>query len=123
MRKTTRKLFVAIASAAFLQPATAGTIICEGTVEDLIMHQPGLIALRLSSMNMPLYICNINSDYKPAGADVISAATCKVTYAALLAAKYNNAVVRGVYLDGDQVPASCNTVQPASYVYLRHFAL
>lgn len=123
MRKILGKLIITISSFALIAPSYAGTIVCEGTVEDLIMHQPGLIALRLSSMNMPLYICNVSADYRAAGTDNISASTCKVTYAALLAAKYNNATVRLAYFDGDQVPTSCNTVQPGTYIYLRHFAL
>lgn len=113
---------IALGLCCFLaQSASAGTVVCEGAVEDLGIHQPGLVALRLSSMNMPFYVCNINADYRPAGADNISPATCKAIYASLLAAKHNNVIVRLAHFDGDQAPASCSTVQPGSQVYLRYF--
>jgi hypothetical protein len=106
-----------------IHSAQAGTVICEGTVEDLRFHQPGLIGLRLSSMNDFMWICNINEPFNPPGASTISTSTCKTIYATLLAAKISKLTVQGVYFDGDQVPSSCSNVQAGGSVFIRHFII
>lgn len=116
-----RKLGSAVLSFSLIHSAAAGTVVCEGTVEDLKFHQPGLVGLRLSSMNASMWVCSMNENFTPPGASTITPSACKAMYASLLAAKLSNSTLTGVYFDGDQVPTSCNTVQIGSSVYLRHF--
>lgn len=123
MSRRIHQFFAIVLGLTLLPAAGAATIVCEGTIVDLTIHQPGLVGLRLSSMSSPMYICRVDAEYRPLGADSISPATCKTMYAGLLAAKYSNATVRAAYFDGDQVPASCDTTQSGAQVFLRHFAL
>ena len=119
-----RKLVPAVLAVTLLPTASAGTVVCEGTVSDLAIHQPGLVAVRLSSMNYPVFICRIDGEYTPPGASTVSPATCKAQYAALLAAKSSNATLRSVYFDGDSIPTTCNgTVPPGAQVSMRYFVL
>jgi hypothetical protein len=122
MRQLARLLLVAL-NFSLLSAANAGTVVCEGTVQELTLHQPGLVGLRLSSMSAPIFICRIDAEQSVPGAAPTSAANCKAMYASLLAAKLSGTVVHSAYFDGDQVPASCNTAQPWTYVSLRYFTL
>ena len=122
MRQLARLLFVAL-NFSLLSAANAGTVVCEGTVQELTLHQPGLVGLRLSSMSAPVFIYRIDAEQTIPGAASTSAANCKAMYAGLLAAKISGTFVHGAYFDGDQVPASCNAAQFWTYVSLRSFTL
>jgi len=122
MRHLARLLFVVL-NFSVLSSVSAGTLMCEGKVEEVTLHQPGLVGLRLSSMSAPIIICRIDAEQSVPGAAATSAANCKAMYAGLLAAKFGGTVVRSAYFDGDQVPASCNTAQAWTYVSLRYFSL
>ena len=104
-----RTLLPALLAAVAAQ-AHGGTVVCSGTVEQLAYHQPGRLRVRLSSMNVPVFICSAESDWQPAGSlsGSTSPAACKTLYATLLAARLTRGTINSMYFDGDDVPASCN---------------
>lgn len=123
MHKFLKGIAATVLSISTLSSAHAGTVVCAGTVDEVAIHQPGLVAVRLSSMNGYLFVCRLDADYTPAGASTISSATCKGIYAALLTARNTGNAVKSAYFDGDAVPTSCNTVQQGSQVFLRFLDL
>ncbi|MET1257411.1 hypothetical protein [Aliikangiella maris] len=65
--------------------------------------------LKLSSMNKAIFICSPNSEWNiPGGGYKTSAETCKSMLSMLMHAKSTKAEMGSVWLDGDDVPASCN---------------
>lgn len=105
--------------------STAATLGCEGTVDQLLYYQPGLIGLKLSSINQYIFICRVDTDYAGPGSTggTTSPAACKAIYSALLSAKHAGTVVHGMTFNGDQVPANCSSVQPWSQVNVSYFFL
>src|SRR5687767_4330248 len=79
--------------------AQAGSLICSGTVAQVAYHQPGLVLLRLSSMNTPIVICSTDRDFDVPGALASSTtpAACKTIQANLLAAKATEAIITSLY--------------------------
>jgi hypothetical protein len=108
--------------------ATAGhaaTIVCAGTVETLSFHATstgGLLMIRLSSMNLPVYFCDPDNPFAAPGSGYsVSAATCKALYATFLAAKVSGQPIANMYFDGDAAPASCNAWGSWQYMNVRHY--
>jgi hypothetical protein len=101
----------------------AANVVCGGTVAQLAYHQPGKLMLRLSSMNVPVFICSADSEWIVPGsvAGNTSASSCKTLYAALLSAKLAGSTVNSMYLDGDQVPTSCSSFTSWTNVNVRYF--
>lgn len=110
-----------IATVAF--NAQAGTVVCSGTVAQLVYNQPGLLSLKLSSMNVPVFICMMDGDWSVPGslAGVTSPAACKVLYGTLLSAKLTGTTINSMYFDGNQVPTACNSFPNDVQVNVRHF--
>ena len=100
-----------IAAALFSAPVivTAGTITCGGTIDMVVVHQPGFVGVKLTSMNDYAFVCRIDADYTPAGAATITPTVCKALYAGLVTAKVNKLNVTNLWFDGDAVPSSCTT--------------
>lgn len=121
MRRLIR--FVAAAVAVGVSNAQGATVICNGTVDMLAYHQPGRLMLRLSSMNHPVFICSAESEWVVAGSvsGNTSPSTCKALYATFLAARVTGASLTGLYLDGDQVPAACDSFAPWTNVNVRYY--
>lgn len=102
--------------------ANAGTVVCSGTVAELGFHQPGLVFLRLSSMNVPAIICSLNAEWVVPGFGYTgTVSNCKIMYAGLLAAKLSGAAVSQFYFDGDSVPANCASFASWTSVGLRYY--
>lgn len=99
--------------------ASAGTVVCAGKIDLVIIHQPGFVGVKLDSMNDYALVCRLDAEYTPAGAATITPAVCKAIYAGLLSAKLNNQVINSLWFDGDLVPATCSTWVGFSQVNLR----
>lgn len=91
--------------------ATAGSITCTGTVEMVAIHQPGYVAVMLSSMTNYVVVCRLDDTFNAPGINPVSPATCKAIYAGLLTARVNRNNINAMYFDGDAIPASatCST--------------
>jgi len=120
---TSLALSVALVAAA-TPNARAGTLVCGGTVEQVAYHVPGRVMLRLSGMNTFVFICSTDSEWVVPGSQFgnTTVSACKAIYATFLAARATGATINGLYLDGDQVPASCASFAPWVNVSVRHFA-
>ena len=111
------------------QTALAAELTCSGTVVSLSYHASGgstggSLMLRLSSMNVPVFICNPEGLWTVTGTSYTTPpATCKAIYATLLAARVSGTPLNSVYFDGDQVPASCNAWASWSVANIRHYHL
>jgi hypothetical protein len=124
MKKFAQRILAAVALTAITSFAHSASLYCNGaTVAQLSIHQPGVVYLRLSSMNTVVGICSLDNNWAPAGslAGVTSAAACKAMYAALIVAKQNNAPIPQMLFDGDQVPASCNAFVAWQGVNVRYY--
>jgi len=123
MNSALKRIVLPVLLAAVASPAHAGNIVCSGTVEQIAYHQPGLLMIRLSSMNVSTFFCSTDSNWAPAGslAGVTTPGACKTLYATFLAAKLAGGTLNNVYFDGDQVPTSCNTFPNWTKVNLRYF--
>jgi hypothetical protein len=105
--------------------AQSATVICSGTVAQLSYHQPEKLFLKLSSMNYEVAVCSTDSEWIVPGSTSgnTSVSACKTIYATLLAAKLSGVTISNLYLDGDQVPASCSTFASWTSVSLRYMNL
>lgn len=105
--------------------ANSASVICEGTVTALAYHAPGVLYVRLSSMNVNVGICSTDTSWGPTGsqAGITTPSACKAIYANLLVAKQAGTVVRNMYLDGDTVPPTCTTFPAWSKVNVRFFEI
>jgi hypothetical protein len=103
--------------------ARAATVICSGSITQLSYHQPGYLLLQLSSMNVPVLICSVDQEWVVPGtaSGNTSPAACRAIYASLLAAKTSGTHIRSLYLDGSDVPASCNSFSNWTRVNVRYF--
>ncbi len=113
--------FVAIFT-ALTATANAASLYCNGgKVASLSYHGKGTIYLKMSNMNTPVGICNLDADWGPTGSmtGVTSPSSCKAIYAALLAAKHAGNTIPQLLFDGDSVPTSCTTFAHWSQVNLR----
>jgi hypothetical protein len=89
----------------------------------LSVHLPGLVFMKLSSMNTAAMICRLDIDHSVAGGLYpTSPSVCKSTYAALLAARSTGRQITGAYMDADAAPASCTGFANWTYVSLRFFS-
>lgn len=79
--------------------------------------------LKLSGMNVPVFICSTDADWVVSGslAGSTSPNACKTLYATFLTAKITGAVIHSMYFDGDQVPASCNAFANWTSVNVRYY--
>jgi hypothetical protein len=101
-----KPMFTGLICAVTTFNAAAGTIICQGTVELVSIHQPGYVGVMLSSMSNYVIVCRLDETYTPPGAASISPATCKALYAGLITARVNRYNIDAIYFDGDAIPAS-----------------
>lgn len=122
--KTQRKRVAAIALIGMMSGAHAATLVCSGTVDQLSYHQPGRLMLKLSSMNTFVFICSTDSEWVVPGSvsGNTTVSTCKALYATFLAARVTGVTIQSLYLDGDQVPASCSSFPSWTNVNVRHYA-
>lgn len=124
MKKSTRGAlcFVAL-SLALSSIANSATVVCNGTVDQLAYHQPGQLMLRLSSMNVPIFICSTEADWNVPGSlsGTTTTSACKTIYATLLSARLTHNQISSMYFDGDDVPAACNAFSVWTKVNVRYF--
>jgi hypothetical protein len=100
----------------------AATLQCSGTVENIGLHAPDKIMLRLSSMNTAVFICNPSELWTVSGTSYkTSAETCKMMVSMLMHAKSTKAEMGNVWFDGDDVPESCNSWQSWKTTNVRMF--
>jgi hypothetical protein len=100
----------------------AGSISCAGTVDEVAYHAAGRLMIRLSSMNLPVFICSTDIEWVVPGGYSTSTAACKANYAAFLTAKVTRAPFNGVLFDGDQVPGACNAFTYWNNVSVRFYS-
>lgn len=103
--------------------AQATTLVCSGKVEMLGYHQPGTLYVKLSGMNAPVAICNMDTSWAPAGSasGTTSVSSCKTLFSALMFAKQAGTNITSMWFDADTLPASCTTFPSWSQVNLRYF--
>ena len=119
-----KRLLLVSTALFFHAHANAGTIVCSGTVEDISYHANDKLMIRLSSMNVPIFICNPSAEWVVAGTSYrTSAETCKTLFSTFLAARISGQEIRSLYLDGADVPASCGAWEPWKSANIRHFKL
>jgi hypothetical protein len=121
-RITACLLAVAVLTATATQ-AEATTLVCSGKVEMLGYHQPGTLYVKLSGMNVPVAICNMDTNWAPAGSvsGTTSISSCKALFAALMFAKQADTNITSMWFDADALPASCTTFASWTQVNLRYF--
>lgn len=108
-RKASRAV-LAIATAALAAHSNAATIVCTGTVDQLVYYNPGMIMVRLSSMNTAVFVCSTEATFTAPNAGYsTSPQACKVMYAGLLTAKTANTPIAAMYFDAASVPSSCGS--------------
>ena len=115
------KPMIVLTALAVSSATQAGTLWCTGTVAEIGVHLPNQLLVRLSTMNDRAVMCFLDAAYNTPGqlGGTISAATCKSMYVNLLAARASGQAVQ-MMMDGDQVPAQCNSFVSWSYVSLRY---
>ncbi len=105
--------------------AHAGTIVCSGTVDILQFDATstgGLLSIKLSSMNVPVYFCDPDNPFAASGSGYsISAATCRALYSTFLSAKVSGLPITSMYFDGSATPATCDTWAAWQSVNVRHY--
>jgi len=122
MSSSLHRILLQALLAVVASQAHGGTVVCSGTVEQLAYHQPGRLMIRLSSMNVPVFICSADHDWEPAGSfSSTSPAACKTLYATLLAARLTRGTIGSMYFDGDEGPASCGAFSRWTSVNVRYF--
>lgn len=123
--KSINRLFAKfIIGMVFVVPVHAGTLVCDGTVEQVSIHQPGYVLMRLSSMNTAITICSLNSELVVSGSlsGNTTASACKAIYATMLTARSSGRPMTSVYFDGDAVPTGCGSFVFQTHVNIRYFA-
>lgn len=100
----------------------AGTIKCNGTVENIGMHASNKLMLKLSSMNKAVFICSPNTEWTVEGTDYsTSPETCNALLSMLMHAKATGAQMGEVWFDGDDVPLTCGSWGRWASANIRHF--
>jgi hypothetical protein len=103
--------------------SVAGTVVCSATVDYIVVHLPGYVFMKLSSMNSAEIVCRLDVDHSVAGGlYVTTPAMCRSTYAALLAARAVGRQISGAYMDADAAPTACSGFANWTSVSLRSFA-
>lgn len=116
------KLLIAMLAIVPVLSANAGSLSCSGTVAEISYHANDKLMIRLSSMNTIVSFCNPSATWTVAGTSyTTSAETCKAIYSAFLSAKASGTTVTGMYMDGADVPADCNSFPAWASVNIRHF--
>ena len=124
MRKANRFVAAVVALTTFSIHSQAATLYCTGTVEKMAYHSGNSngLMVKLSSMNVPVFICNPDLEWAPPGAGYTTTpANCKALYATLLAARVSGNGLVGLHFDGNSVPASCSAWSNWSTVNVRYF--
>jgi hypothetical protein len=102
--------------------ASAATVVCAGTVITVSYHASGVLMIRLSSMNVPVFFCTPDSTWTTAGPGLTTEPeACKAMYATFLAARLSGTPLANVYFDGDAVPAACNAWSAWTNANIRHY--
>ena len=103
-----KRFAFAVSITVFASAASAGSLICSGTVDELSYHASGNFMLRLSSMNKAVMFCNPEQEWIVPGTTYKTGPeVCKMLYSTFLAAKTTGTPIHNMYWDGDQVPTSC----------------
>jgi len=102
--------------------ASAGSLVCSGTVDTIAYHGNDKLMVKLSSMNHPVFFCNPNQEWSVAGASgrVMGAETCKAVFSMFLSARATQEPIARVHFDGDNVPTSCSNFASWQDVYIRY---
>jgi hypothetical protein len=104
-------------------PVFGGSVTCAGAVEVVAYHAGTGMMVKLSSMNVPVFICSPDATWTVPGTPYNTpAGVCKAVYATFLAAKLSGGVVNYIHFDGDQVPSSCTGWANWSMANVRFFA-
>jgi hypothetical protein len=113
---------ISLAAAAHAIQCQAATVVCSGTVEQIAYYNPGLIMVRLSSMNNPVFICSTDAPFtEPNAGYATTVQACKVLYAGLLTAKTTNSPIQAMYFDAATVPSTCATWPAWAYAQVRYY--
>ena len=117
------KLFAVLAACAIATGAQAGTVVCGGTITYLAFHAPNTFMIQMSSMNTPVFFCNPETTFSVPGTTYTTGpSTCKTLYASFLAIKASGGSISGIYFDGDDTPATCDTWGGWKSANIRYFA-
>jgi hypothetical protein len=103
-------------------PAWSGTVVCSGTVDGISFHANNTFMVKLSSMNTAVFFCSPDGTFGVPGTSYTTGPeTCKALVAMLIAARETGRTITGMYFDGDDVPASCNSWGNWKSANIRHF--
>lgn len=103
--------------------ASAAELICSGTIEQVHLHAPDRMMIKLSGMNTPVFFCNPSSLWSISGTSyTTSAETCRMLVGLFMAGKLAGRSISAMYFDGDDVPASCTSWAGWKYANIRYFA-
>lgn len=102
--------------------ATAGSLVCSGTVDTVAYHGNDKLMVKLSSMNAPVFFCDPNKEWSVSGEPgrVMNAETCKAVFSMFLSARATRETISKVHFDGDNVPTSCTGFISWSDVFIRY---
>ncbi|GAB1624080.1 hypothetical protein AAOGI_41300 [Agarivorans albus] len=105
----------------FSSMVSAGSLVCDGTVDKVAYHGNDKLMVKLSSMNNPVFFCNPNADWRVSGAEgrVMKAETCKAVFSMFLSARTTKEFISRVHFDGDNVPAGCDKFESWKNVFIR----
>jgi hypothetical protein len=106
----------------FSMNATAGSLVCEGTVDTVAYHGNDKLMVKLSSMNKPVFFCNPNQAWSVPGEPgrVMNPETCKAVFSMFLSARATREKISRVHFDGDNVPTSCSGFASWQNVFIRY---
>ena len=120
MKLLMRLTIVILALASF--SARAGTVVCSGAIEQVHMHASKMMMIKLSGMNTSVFFCRPDQAWSPAGANQsTSPEMCRTLVSLFMAGKLAGKSVVGMYFDGDEVPADCNSWGNWKSANIRYF--
>jgi hypothetical protein len=117
-----KRLFVLAGALLSCAPAFSGTVVCSGTVVRLAQHANNNLMVQLSSMNAPVFICNMEVTWTITGTSLTTGPNqCKALLAMFLEARATDTPINNVYFDGDAVPATCTGWANWTSALVRYF--
>lgn len=123
MSAMAKRISAGVVMAALAWDCNAATLVCNGTVDMVGYHNPGILVVKLSSMNTVVSVCSTDSAWtvSPGVGYSTTIQACKTLYTALLTAKATNAPVQAMYFDGDSLPVSCAAWPAWSSAQVRYY--
>ncbi len=115
-------LIVTCLLSAFTLNTSTAELVCSGTVEEVSYHANDQMMVRLSGMNLAVFVCNTETTWTVTGTGYTTGPkTCAAMYSTFLAAKLSGKPINSVYFDGADVPTTCNGWGSWKNANIRHY--